>query len=93
MANENLEDILNLINKIRLLLPDKTIWLYTGYTWEEIIGDIKRKEIVAMCDIVVDGQYEDDKRDISLKWRGSQNQRVIDVKYTIENNEIKELYE
>ena len=93
MANENLEDILNLINKIRLLLPDKTIWLYTGYTWEEIIGDIKRKEIVAMCDIVIDGQYEDDKRDISLKWCGSRNQRVINVKDTIESNEIKEFYE
>lgn len=42
MADENLQDVLNLVNKIRLLLPDKTIWLYSGYTWEEIWNPEKR---------------------------------------------------
>lgn len=88
MADENVQDVLNIVNKIRLLLPDKTIWLYTGYTWEEIINDTKRKEIVSMCDVVVDGQYKDNKRDITLKWRGSQNQRVIDIQATLKYNRV-----
>lgn len=97
LANENVSDVLNLVNKIRLLLPEKTIWLYTGYTWDYIfdcvntvdaIGNEKRIKILKLCDVLVDGRYEEDKRDITLKWRGSSNQRVIDVKKSLEQNEI-----
>ena len=89
LANENLQDVLNLVNKIRLLLPEKTIWLYTGYTWEAIMDDAKRREIVLNCDVLIDGQYIDEQRDITLKWRGSPNQRVIDVKQSIADNQLK----
>ena len=50
--------------------------------------DILRKEIVSQCDVVVDGEYIDELRDITLKWRGSSNQRVIDVKKSIEKGEV-----
>lgn len=89
LADENLQDVINLVNKIRLLLPDKTIWLYTGYRFEECLGYKTRKEIISKCDVLVDGRYIDKLRDISLKWRGSSNQRVIDIKSTFEHNCVK----
>lgn len=88
LYEDNLEDVLNLVNKIRLSLPDKTIWIYSGYTWEEIMGDIKRKEIVSKCDVLIDGRYIDKQRDITLKWRGSVNQRVIDIQKSIKKGNI-----
>lgn len=89
----NLNDVFHLISTIRNLFPTKTIWLYTGFTWEQIMNptnsdDILRKETVSQCDVVVDGEYIDELRDITLKWRGSSNQRVIDVKKSIEKGEV-----
>ena len=52
------------------------------------LDDILRKETVSQCDVVVDGEYIDELRDITLKWRGSSNQRVIDVKKSIEKGEV-----
>ena len=104
LADENLDGILNLVNKIRLLLPEKTIWLYTGYDFDFLQNKFKeyqytsfasgadewltRWEIILNCDVLVDGRYIDSQRDITLKWRGSKNQRVIDVKKSLENRRI-----
>ena len=104
LADENLDEILSLVNKLRLTLPEKTIWLYTGYEWEKIMWSRmphpphntseeflrwnQRHEIVSKCDVVIDGRYIEEQRDISLKWRGSSNQRVIDVKKSLEQNEV-----
>ena len=100
LADENLDGVLNLVHKIRLLLPEKTIWLYTGYNFQKIIRQLPniatkenhnmwlRQKIVEQCDVIVDGRYIDSKRDITLKWRGSSNQRVIDVQKTLEQNEV-----
>lgn len=88
LANENINDVLNLVNKIRLLLPEKTIWLYTGYEWHQCLKHPMRKEIVSKCDVLVDGRYIDSQRDITLRWRGSSNQRVIDVKKSLVQNKI-----
>jgi anaerobic ribonucleoside-triphosphate reductase activating protein len=93
LTSRNVEEIFHLISTIRKLFPTKTIWLYTGFTWEQIMNptnsdDILRKEIVSQCDVVVDGEYIDELRDITLKWRGSSNQRVIDVKKSIEKGEV-----
>lgn len=97
LADENLDGVLNLVNRFRLLLPQKTIWLYTGYTWEEIyncmsFNIMKRRQIIYNCDVLVDGRYINSQRDISLKWRGSKNQRVIDVKESIKQNKQILLY-
>lgn len=100
LSEENLEKSLELVNKIRLSLPQKTIWLYTGYTWEQLFEDdafdIKggicenqtRRAIVLSCDVLVDGRYIDSKRDITLSWRGSSNQRVIDTMQSFQKGEI-----
>lgn len=96
---ENLNDVYTIISSIRKEYPNKSIWLYTGYTWEEILKKDKQYEeleinaispldTVKMCDVLVDGQYEDGKRDITLDWRGSSNQRVIDVQKSLEQNKI-----
>lgn len=76
LADQNVQDVLNLVNKIRLLLPDKTIWLYTGYTLEECLSHDMRKEIVSKCNIVVDGEFIEELKDNSLYYRGSKNQNV-----------------
>ena len=76
LHENNLECVLNLVNKIRLLLPDKTIWLYTGYTLEECLSHDMRKEIVSKCNIVVDGEFIEELKDNSLYYRGSKNQNV-----------------
>lgn len=88
LHENNLEDVLNLVNKIRLLLPKKTIWLYTGYTLEECVENATRRQIISKCDVLVDGKYIDSQRDITLRWRGSSNQRVIDVKKSLLKGEI-----
>lgn len=98
----NLDGVLSLVNEIRLSFGDtKTIWIYSGYTWNDVFTTEhmkkdenefltwnKRAEIISKCNIFVDGQYIDSQRDITLKWKGSANQRVIDVQKSLQQNKI-----
>lgn len=89
LADENLGDIYDLIHEIRLSFDStKTIWLYSGYTWEQIQNDLKRMQIVSQCDVMVDGRYIDELRDISLPFKGSSNQRLINVQESLKQNKI-----
>ena len=107
LYSKNLDDVLSLIKEIRKNFPEKTIWLYTGYEWNQIMNIkvtqpffscqdleskirnvLKRQEIIKMCNVVVDGEYIDRLRDVTLKWRGSSNQRVIDVQKSLEQNKV-----
>lgn len=90
MHKDNVETVLKFTEKIHDLFPEKNIWLYTGYTFEEIMNDtnLKRKQLLDLCDVLVDGEYKKELRDISLHWCGSSNQRVIDVKNTLKENKI-----
>jgi len=100
LAEQNLDEILSLIKQIRISFPDKTIWLYTGYSYSEIfrgqssclsqegLNNFKRREIIKLCDVVVDGEYIDEQKDLTLKWRGSKNQHVIDVKLSLAQNKM-----
>ena len=107
LADENLDGVLNLVNKIRLLLPSKTIWLYSGYTFEECqpfsedsilkpndfaqnLQKIlkKRWEIIKSVDVLVDGRYIDSQRNIQLKYRGSENQREIDIQESLQKGKV-----
>lgn len=81
---ENRETITELCKYIKNKYPDKTIWVYTGYKYEEI-SDL---EIMNYIDILVDGEYQDNNRNIELKWCGSTNQRIIDVKSSKEKHNI-----
>nr|DAM39315.1 MAG TPA: 4Fe-4S single cluster domain protein [Caudoviricetes sp.]DAS11702.1 MAG TPA: 4Fe-4S single cluster domain protein [Caudoviricetes sp.] len=98
---QNVQNVLKIVDEIRVSYPTKNIWLYTGYTWEQImhpvITDINseqlkmlqmRKELVSKCNVLIDGRYVDELRDISLHWRGSSNQRVINVQETLKQKQI-----
>ena len=58
---------------------NKTIWCYTGYRFEDLLKHPLRRELVELCDVIVDGPYIEAERDLSLHFRGSRNQRIIDV--------------
>lgn len=88
LADENFPDVLNLVQTIHEKFPEKKIWIYTGYTWENLLNDSQKKEILPYIDILVDGRFETDKKDLSLKFKGSSNQRVIDVQKSLENKEV-----
>lgn len=122
LAEENLDDVLDLVNRIRLSSPQKSIWLYTGNTistckyFDDTIftfqpsyyhpnplnnkhvkvdekaflikQDRKRIEIIKNVDVLVDGQYIDSLRDVTLPWCGSPNQKVIDIQQSLKKGEI-----
>ncbi len=73
-------------------VSDKSIWIYSGYTYEEIIAEEEKKKILALCDVLVDGRYVESLKNLRLKFRGSANQRVIDIRETLRTGEIVELY-
>lgn len=96
---QNLDTVYNIVKTVKEKFPNKSIWLYTGYTWEEIlekdksyedlgINGISPLDVIKYCDVLVDGKYEDDKRDITLAWRGSSNQRVINIQESLKQNKI-----
>lgn len=78
-------DTLRLVKKIKNT-TDKSIWLYTGYTYEQLLLD--RREILDYIDVIVDGKFELSKRDLTLKFKGSSNQRIIDVKKSLKINKL-----
>lgn len=78
----NLDEVKKLVYKVREIYGNKkTVWLWTGYELSELIkiGDKKRLEIIKQCDILVDGKFKEELYDRKLKWRGSSNQKVIDI--------------
>ncbi len=90
---ENQKALLPFLKKVKIIYPEKTIWAYSGYTFEELTNDSRARceftdEILSLIDVLVDGEFKIDLKNISLKFRGSSNQRVIDVKKTIENGKI-----
>ena len=108
LAEENLDNVLDLVDEFRLSSPNKYIWLYTGFTWNSIMNyqsaetdDFdyikesyidgiyeKRQQIISQCDVLVDGQYIDSQRDITLPYRGSKNQKVIDIHQSLKKGEV-----
>ena len=76
--------LLEFLRKVKSKFPNKSIWLYTGYTYEQI----KDKKELDYVDVLVDGKFVEALKDISLQFRGSSNQRIIDVKATKENSKI-----
>lgn len=81
---KNRDEITRLAKKARSLFPKKTVWLYTGYTFDEI----KDLEIMRYLDVLVDGEFKKDLLDEKLHWKGSANQRVIEVSETLQVGRI-----
>ena len=79
----NRDGVRALMEKIRTEYPTKTIWLYTGDSWEEICLDTERMDILKYVDVCVDGEFHAEEKDVKLQWKGSRNQRVIDVQETL----------
>ena len=88
----NQRDILGLVEKVRERLPGKTIWCYTGYLYEELaaaqIGDHGR-ELLEKLDVLVDGPFDQEKKNVDLRFRGSTNQRIIDVAASLQAGEVR----
>lgn len=80
----NVEEVTAFAKELKEKYPQKTIWLYTGFLWEEI----QDLEVLNNLDVLVDGEFIEAQKDISLKWKGSANQRVIDVPRTLEAGKI-----
>ena len=84
------DSLLNLLKRIKIE-TNKPIWLWSGYKFEEIIIEPKMLELLKQVDVLIDGKFEIEKRDLMLKYRGSENQRVIDVKKSLEQGRVIKL--
>ena len=80
----NRKEIMRLAKKCKEKFPKKTVWSYTGYLWE----DVKDVEGIENIDVLIDGEYKEELGDNNLHWVGSSNQRIIDVKKTMETGEV-----
>lgn len=85
---DNPYQIFLLAKEIKEKFPNKDIWLYSGYTYEQICQIREKFKVLLYIDVLVDGPYIEEQRDISLKFRGSRNQRLIDVPETLKQGKI-----
>ena len=91
---KNQEVLLPFVKKVRERFPDKTVWSFSGFTWEELHDEDAychcevTEELIGLLDVLVDGRFVEALKDISLRFRGSSNQRIIDVKATLSAGEI-----
>lgn len=91
---ENQRALLPFLKKVRQQRPGKTIWSYSGFTWEELHRDGSHPrcevtdELLSLLDVLVDGRFAEELKNISLRFRGSSNQRLIDVPKTLESGQI-----
>lgn len=88
MEPENVKCLIPFLKRIREIYPTKNIWCYSGYRYEELMERDDAKEMLKLIDVLVDGEYVEALRNISLHFRGSENQRIIDVQATLK---IKDL--
>ena len=80
----NRKEVIQLAKEHKEKFPDKTIWLYTGYTWYDIINEPTMSDILKYVDVICDGPFVESLKEPDLHWVGSSNQRIIDVKERIE---------
>lgn len=85
MHPKNIEGTTKLAKEFKKKFPNKTIWAWSGFEFEKNLQD---KEVMNYIDVLVDGQYQDDKRNPSIHWRGSENQRVIDVQKSLMQKQV-----
>lgn len=89
MDPRNQAGLLDLSRQIKAKLPEKSIWCFTGYTWETIPQiEAVTRELLSLCDVIVDGPFVAARKNLSLRFRGSDNQRLIDVPRTLEQGQI-----
>lgn len=89
----NQRELVKLLRKVRKEMPYKTVWCYSGYTFEELTGNSRAvcectNEMLSMINVLVDGEFMEEKKDVRLKFRGSSNQRIIDLEKTHKSGNI-----
>ena len=85
LFSKNRNEMRDFIISFKEQFPTKDIWCYTGYVFEKLLEDETAKELLPYIDVLVDGPYIENLRDVDLHWRGSSNQRVIDVKTSLDS--------
>lgn len=104
LHKNNLDEVLKLTQQFRISFPEKTIWLYTGFNFDLLKSKyneykytpfaanadewLTRWEIISYVDVLVDGEYIDEQKDLTLKWRGSKNQRVISILESLKQEKV-----
>ncbi|WP_426711429.1 anaerobic ribonucleoside-triphosphate reductase activating protein [Cetobacterium sp. SF1] len=88
--HDNIPHLVKFLTKFKQHFPNKDIWIWSGYTWENIIQNSQRLELIKLCDVLIDGKFDIEKKDPNLKWKGSSNQRVIDIQKSLKYNSIIE---
>lgn len=84
---ESAKDLISIIDDIKKQI-DKSIWIYSGYTFENLIENPTCKNLLKEVDVLVDGPFKEAKKDLKLRFRGSSNQRIIDIKESLANDSI-----
>lgn len=90
LGGEPFQNEVDLLQVLRYIKKEvqKDIWIFSGYTYEEILKDEDKKKLLEECDVLVDGRFVEALKDLSLRFRGSSNQRIIDVQKSLESNEV-----
>ena len=94
LEHVNQQGLLPLVRKVKEKFPEKNIWCYTGYTFDkDVVGNMfdnwpETKELMSYIDVLVDGKFEEDKKDLNLRFRGSSNQRIIDVPKSLKVHKV-----
>lgn len=95
MEKANQKEVLNYIKQFKAKYPEKTVWLYSGFTYEQLIGKEESRcrteytdEILSLIDVLVDGPWKQELYDVTIQFRGSRNQRLINMKETLKKGEV-----
>ena len=84
---QNTKELIDIVQEIKKEIQ-KSIWVYSGYTWEELISNPLQLELLKECDILVDGRFQEELKDLMLRFRGSSNQRIIDIQKSLQENRV-----
>lgn len=90
LGGEPFQNSVGLIDVIKNIKEevDKNIWIFSGYTFEEILENKNKKKLLELCDVLVDGLFIEELKNLKLKFRGSSNQRIIDIKTSLIKNKV-----
>lgn len=84
-------EVSKFVRRFRSVCPEKTVWAYTGFRYEEILQNPVMFSLLALCDVIVDGRFIIKEKDMTLKFRGSRNQRIIDVQESLKTGKVASL--
>ena len=88
MEPENAKRLLPFVKRVRETYPSKNVWCYSGYLFEELMGREECRKLLELIDVLVDGEFIEEQKNISLQFKGSENQRIIDVTKTLKDGSV-----